>query len=139
MYDITTQTKITVPFYDLDPMNIVWHGNYVKYLEVARCDFFKKIGYTYTDMYAENIMYPIAKIDLKFIKSAYFGQELIVKCILKEIEPAILLKYIILDAGTGEKICTANSMQIGVDTITKQTILKTPQTLINKLENFKND
>jgi len=33
MKSITTETNIKVEFYDLDPMNIVWHGNYVKYLE----------------------------------------------------------------------------------------------------------
>lgn len=36
---MNTEIKIKVPFYDLDPMNIVWHGNYVKYMEEARCDF----------------------------------------------------------------------------------------------------
>ncbi|MEM6959308.1 MAG: acyl-CoA thioesterase [Myxococcota bacterium] len=25
-----------VPFHDCDPLNIVWHGNYYKYLEIAR-------------------------------------------------------------------------------------------------------
>ena len=136
---VATQTKIVVPFYDIDPMNIVWHGNYVKYIEVARCDFFAQVGYTYSDMYSEGIMYPIAKIDLKFIKSAYFGQELVVKSILKEIEPAIIFKYEIRDAKTGEKICTANTMQIGVDVKTKQTRHEAPKTLVEKLERFGHD
>ena len=46
-----SNTKIKVSFCDLDPLNIVWHGNYVKYLEQARCDFFDKLNYNYTDMY----------------------------------------------------------------------------------------
>ena len=71
--EITSETKIKVAFFDLDPMNIVWHGNYVKYLEQARCDFFDKLNYNYTDMYNDGVMYPIAKMDFKFIKSAKFG------------------------------------------------------------------
>ncbi|MGN6981510.1 acyl-CoA thioesterase, partial [Neisseria sp. P0009.S007] len=31
--------KTEVPFFDVDAMHIVWHGNYVKYLETARCAF----------------------------------------------------------------------------------------------------
>ena len=50
MKNIFAETFIDVPFYDLDPKNVVWHGNYVKYLEVARCDLLSKIGYTYDDM-----------------------------------------------------------------------------------------
>jgi acyl-CoA thioester hydrolase len=28
-------TEILVPFFDIDTMNVVWHGHYVKYLEIA--------------------------------------------------------------------------------------------------------
>lgn len=139
MKKITSQTQIIVPFYDLDPMNIVWHGNYVKYFETARCDFLSKIGYTYEDMRNDNIMYPIVKMDLKFIKSARFGQELTVKCILKEIEPAIIFKYEICDSLTGEKICTANSMQMGVNILSKETVFKAPDNLIKQIERYEND
>ena len=39
------ETTIEVQFYDLDPMNVVWHGNYFKYMEIARCELLKKIKY----------------------------------------------------------------------------------------------
>lgn len=39
-----------VPFFDVDAMHIVWHGNYVKYLETARCAFLSSIGYDYNEM-----------------------------------------------------------------------------------------
>ena len=28
---------VEVPFFDVDSMDVVWHGHYVKYLELARC------------------------------------------------------------------------------------------------------
>lgn len=42
--------EIEVPFFDVDAMHIVWHGNYVKYLETARCAFLSAIGYDYNEM-----------------------------------------------------------------------------------------
>lgn len=42
--------EIEVPFFDVDSMHIVWHGNYVKYLETARCAFLSAIGYDYNEM-----------------------------------------------------------------------------------------
>lgn len=127
MKNIVTETRIKVPFYDLDPMNIVWHGNYIKYLEEARTEFFRKLNYDYMDMYSDGIMYPIAKMDLKFIKSANFGDELVVRCILKELEPAIVIKYEIYSGE--EKIFTANSMQIGVDVKTGESLYEAPERL----------
>lgn len=42
--------EIEVQFFDVDAMHIVWHGNYVKYLETARCAFLSAIGYDYNEM-----------------------------------------------------------------------------------------
>lgn len=128
MKKIVTELKIKVPFYDLDPMNIVWHGNYVKYLEQARCDFFDKLGYDYMQMHADGVMYPIAKMDFKFIKSAKFNDNLIIRCILKELEPAIIIKYEIMTE-SGEKILSAHTMQIAVSTKTGETLYEAPEVL----------
>ena len=37
--------EIKVPFHDLDPGNVVWHGRYFKYFESARTLLFEGIGY----------------------------------------------------------------------------------------------
>ena len=38
MKKLEAKCEIDVEFYDLDPMNVVLHGNYLKYLENERCD-----------------------------------------------------------------------------------------------------
>lgn len=134
MKEIVTKTKIKVQFFDLDPMNIVWHGNYVKYMETARCDFFSKLNYTYADMYKDGIMYPIAKMDLKYIKSAKFGEDLIVECILKELEPAIIIKYNIYSGE--EKIFTASTMQMAVSVDSGETVYNAPEKLVKAIEDY---
>lgn len=132
--EISTRTKIKIAFNDLDPMNIVWHGNYVKYLEAARCDFFEQLKYTYMDMYRDGSMYPIAKMDFKFMKSAKLGDEIEVECILRELEPAIVFKYnIYLD---GKRILTASTMQMRVDVKTGETLYQAPEKLKKAIEDF---
>ena len=134
MKEVITKTAIKVPFYDLDPMNIVWHGNYVKYIEQARCDFFEALKYTYFQMYDDGIMYPIANMDLKYIKSARMGETLTVECRLKELEPAIVLKYTIFSGE--DKILTASTMQLGVNVKTGKTIYEAPEKLKEAVKNF---
>ena len=133
---IKTSMILDVPFYDVDPMNIVWHGNYIKYLEQARCDMFSKIGYTYMDMSNDGFMYPIAKMEFKFIKPSTFGDKLRVECELKDIEPAINIKYTIYNEETGEKIFKAKSMQICVDKHSMQSIYAEPVNLKEKIEQY---
>ncbi len=136
MKNISTEMYIKVPFYDLDPMNVVWHGNYIKYLEESRCDMLSKIGYTYTDMMNEGIAYPIATMDLKFVKSAKFLQELKVVTTLVEYEPALIIKYSIYDKISNELIFKAKSMQICVDLKTGESLYSAPKKFVEKLEKY---
>lgn len=124
-----SDTIIKVEFYDLDPMNVVWHGNYVKYLEIARCDMLSRLGYTYIDMKNDGYAYPVATMEMKDIKPCTFGQELKVVSIVEEIEPALVIKYVIFDNKTGEKMFKAKTMQIAVDINSKQTVYEAPENL----------
>lgn len=128
-----TEMKLAVQFYDLDPMNVVWHGNYLKYLESARCDLLKKIGYDYDNMRADGVVYPIAKMDLKYIKPCKFNQVLFLETIVEELEPALIIKYNIFDEESGEKVFSAKSMQICVDIKTGESIYSAPEGLKQKL------
>ena len=130
------ETFIDVQFFDLDPMNVVWHGNYVKYLEQARCEMLAKIGYTYNDMKADGVAYPIAKINLKYIKPAQFMQKLKVVTTLVELEPSLNIKYEIFDANSGEKIFVAKSMQICVDIKTMESVYKAPKRFVERVQNY---
>ncbi len=40
----SSEVRLTVPFHDLDPMRVVWHGNYLKYFDIARFALFRKAG-----------------------------------------------------------------------------------------------
>ena len=127
------ETFITVQFYDLDPMNVVWHGNYIKYLETARCDLLSKIGYDYDNMREDGIAYPVATMDLKFMKPCTFNQKLKVVSSVEEIEPCLIIKYMIYDALTGEKLFKAKTMQICVDVHSKESVYSAPERLKEKL------
>jgi len=126
-----SEYNLKVSFYDVDCMNVVWHGNYIKFLEDARCDMFEKLGYTYMDMKNDGYIYPIAKMTTKYIKPAFFNDELKVKCILKEIEPAIIIKYEIFKEK--EKIFSAETMQIALSINSKESLYNAPNELKRRL------
>jgi len=123
----SSEYKFRIPFHDLDPMNVVWHGNYIKYLEQARCDLFDKIGYTYYDMRDDDYVYPIAKMSTKFIKPLSFNQEVTIKSEIEEIEPAIRIKYT-MSVGL-DKVFEAETTQIAVLFSSKQSVYCAPDRL----------
>ncbi len=132
-----SEFEFVVSFDELDPMNVVWHGNYIRYMEKARCDMFSKLDYTYADMEADNYAYPVAKMKVKYIKPAFFNDILIVETKIKEIEPALIIDYLIYNKKTNDKIFKAQTMQIALDKRTKTTLYVPPKALKDKLENLK--
>ena len=47
---LQAEIELVVPFFDVDMMEVVWHGHYVKYFEEARCALLDKLGHNYRQM-----------------------------------------------------------------------------------------
>lgn len=131
------RTELRIPFFDVDPMGIVWHGNYVKYMEVARCDLFDELNYTYIDMKNDGYAYPIAKMETKFIEPTTFNQDIIIETSLEELEPAIKMKYTFFDKKTGKKVFRAETLQIAVDINTRESKYEAPKRLKDVIKECK--
>lgn len=63
---MTTQCAIEVRYPDCDAMGIVHHAVYPVWYEIARMDFFEKMGFSYTDMHALGINPPLVKLTLNY-------------------------------------------------------------------------
>ncbi len=137
LYHFEYEFKIS--FEDLDPMNIVWHGNYMRYMEQARCNMLAKLGYTYSDMNEDNYAYPVAKMNVKYIKPAFFQDVLVMKLDILSIEPSLDIKYTIFNKASNEKIFEATTMQIAVDFRTMTSIYTPPIGLVNAVRRADNE
>ncbi len=127
------ETEMTVQFYDLDPMHIVWHGNYVKYLEVARCALFDKIGYNYVQMKESGYSWPVIDVNMRYIGSASFGQRLLLRADIVEYENRLKIDYLISDAATGKRLHRASTTQVAIDLATGEMCFVSPPVLFEKL------
>lgn len=127
------EVEIDVQFFDLDPMNIVWHGNYVKYLEIARCALLDKIGYNYLQMKESGFMWPVIDVNLRYIGSAVFGQRLRLRAELVEWENRLKVDYLITDAASGKRLTRASTTQVAVDIATGEMCFASPDILFEKL------
>jgi acyl-CoA thioester hydrolase len=79
-----SETKIRVRYAETDQMNIVYHGNYAQYFEVARAESIRELGFTYKEMEAMDIMMPVIELQCKYLQPAHYDDLLTVKLILKE-------------------------------------------------------
>ena len=126
-------TDIQIPFQDVDAMEVVWHGNYPRYLEIARCDLLDRIEYDYPRMRDSGYMWPIIDMRIKYIKPLHFKQTIRVHSEIVEYENRLKVAFLITDAATGEKLCKAHTMQVAVDMQTREMCFASPAILREKL------
>jgi acyl-CoA thioester hydrolase len=129
-----TTVEIVVPFFDVDSMDVVWHGHYVKYLEVARCALLDEIGHNYTQMKASGYGWPVIDLQLRYVQASRFGQRLHVRADLIEWRNRLLIHYLIKDAATGQRITRASSVQVAVKVANGEMQLVSPEVFVEAVE-----
>ena len=122
-----SDTEILVPFFDIDTMNVVWHGHYVKYLEVARCALLDKIGHNYTAMLESGYAWPVIDMQLRYVRGAVFGQTINVRASLVEWENRLKVNYLITDLASGERLTRASTVQVAVEVASREMQLASPK------------
>ncbi|MTI11028.1 acyl-CoA thioesterase [Curvivirga aplysinae] len=133
---ITASIEIKAQFYDLDPMQIVWHGNYVRFFEQARSALLDRISYNYNEMYESGYAWPIVDMRLKYVKPIHFAQEVIIEAKLVEYESRLKIEYLITDKETGHRINKGYTVQVAVGIEDQEMRLASPDVLINLVEAY---
>lgn len=124
-------SEVLVPFFDVDSMLVVWHGHYVKYLEVARCALLDRLEHNYLQMQASGFAWPVIDLQLRYVRGATFGQCLNVRASLVEWENRLKINYLISDAVTGARMTRASSVQVAVEIASGEMQLASPQVMID--------
>ena len=80
-----SSTQLRVRYAETDQMNVVYHGNYAQYFEVARAEAIREMGFTYKEMEAAGIAMPIVELHTKFLRPAHYDDLLTIKTELREL------------------------------------------------------
>lgn len=128
----SAEVALKIPFHDVDPAGIVWHGHYAKYFEVARCELLDSFGYNYGQMFESGYAWPVIDMHLRYVKPARFGQDIRVTATLAEWEHRLKIDYRVRDAG-GTRMCKGSTVQVAVSIKTGEMCLRSPDILFTRL------
>ena len=131
--DLSAEIEIVPAFYDLDPMEIVWHGHYVKYMELARCALLERFDYGYPQMRESGYAWPVVDLRVKYVRSLSFGQRITVRAEIVEWENRLRIDYLMRDSATGERVNKSSSIQVAVDLATREMCYVCPPVLWQRL------
>ena len=107
----TVEKEFKVEFYDVDSMDIAYHGNYVRFMEVGRCALLDEIGYNYLSMRNEGYAFPVVDIKVRYLKSLKFNEVAKIRSSVTEFENCLKIKYEIYSSN-GDLVTKAESTQM---------------------------
>lgn len=131
---ISAEIEFTVEFYDVDSMMIVWHGNYLKYFEMARSALLKKIGFSYIEMRETGWMFPVTAVSAKYIRPLGFCDRVRALAFLVEYENCIKIKYELYNTASGLLCTRGESTQMAVEAASGESHIVCPAIFTGKVE-----
>ncbi|MGO1692868.1 MAG: acyl-CoA thioesterase [Marinobacter sp.] len=130
---IYADAQVKIPFHDIDIMEIAWHGHYVKYFEIARCELLEKLDYDHLRMRDSGYAWPVIDMHIRYAKPASYNQVLNVRAVLKEWEHRLKIDYIITDPVSGKRLTRGHTVQVAVNMSDGEMCFASPQVLLDKV------
>ena len=112
------ETTHRVNYSEVDQMGVVYHANYLVWLDVARCELLRQAGMSYRELEEKGFFLVVSDARLRYQRAARYDDEVRVKCWVREVgSRKVAFGYAIEHAGRGELLATAvvELMSLGRD------------------------
>lgn len=112
-------TELTVRYAETDQMGVVHHATYPIWFEIARTDYIKAAGMSYSDMEAAGVMLPVTGISCRYKLPARYDDTLEITARITRFSPArIEFAYEVRRKGEDTILSTGTSAHGFVDSKT---------------------
>ena len=124
-----------VYFSDTDTYGVVWHGSYLRWMEMGRIDFCQQLGYSLRELENMDILLPVSSINIKYKSSAKAEDIVVVETEVSEFTGlTATFKQVIKSKDSGRIYTTAEVVIVAVNKDAKL-YRRIPEPLYSLFEN----
>lgn len=125
-------TKLRVRYGETDQMGVVYHGNYLQYLEEGRTEWLRQLGITYKWMEDNGVHLPVIDARLKYKRPAYYDDVLSITTKIQKI-PTYRIEFDYeIHNQNGELLVEASTTLVFMNSETKKP-MKAPSYILEML------
>ena len=101
---------------DTDQMGVGYYANHLKWFEMGRNDFMRKIGTPYTSIEKSGLMFPVTEVSCRYHRPAHYDDEVTIETSLTDLAPVSLtFSYRLLREGDDQLLATGWTKHACVD------------------------
>jgi acyl-CoA thioester hydrolase len=79
-----SKKEIEVRYAETDQMGVVYHANYLVWMEIGRTQLIKDLGFSYAELEKEGIISPVIDLSVSYKKSTHYGETVTVHTWIQE-------------------------------------------------------
>ena len=110
-----TEYTHVVQYYETDRMGITHHSNYIRWMEEARIDFMRQIGWDYARLEEEGIISPVVSVECNYKNSTTFSDVVSIQVAVEEYRGVKLILSYVMKKADGKLACEGKSVHCFVD------------------------
>lgn len=124
--------ELEVPFHDVDPLLVAWHGHYYKYFELARQQLQRKHRVDAPDLMELGFHWYVIETRSRHVAPLRYGERFAVTAWFCELDPRIGIAYEITSRGTGRR--AARGVTVLVTTKPNgELLMETPHEILRRI------
>ncbi len=101
---------------DTDAYGVVWHGAYLRWLEMGRVGLCEMMGHNLVDLVNQDIVLPVTNINVKYKSSAKLEDEMIIETEISEFKGfTVTFKQVIKSKKTFKPYVEAEVVVVAID------------------------
>ncbi|MBU8688833.1 acyl-CoA thioesterase [Priestia megaterium] len=75
---LVSKKEIEVRYAETDQMGVVYHANYLVWMEIGRTQFISDLGFSYAQMERDGVLSPVIDIQASYKKPLHYGETAVV-------------------------------------------------------------
>lgn len=79
-----SEKEIEIRYAETDQMGVVYHANYIIWLEIGRTKLIEDVGFTYAEMEKNGYLSPVTDISIQYKAAMRYGQKATVRTWVEE-------------------------------------------------------
>ena len=108
------ESRVRVRYAETDQMGVVYHANYLVWMEVGRVEYWRAAGLRYRDMEKEDgVLLVVAEANCRYRSPAVYDEEVIIRTKIGEANARMIrFEYELISADDGRTLATGHTKHI---------------------------
>ena len=125
--------QLTTRYAETDQMGVIHHGTYATYFELARIEWLRSLGLSYSKLETQGILLPVLSLSTEFKHPLYFEDQIQIEICLDS-DPTSILDFSYQIYNKNKVLCTTAKSRLAFVNASTRKIMRCPKVFINALD-----